>query len=148
MRDIPALADREELETSSANARTPLQPAIVTPKQALSIKPFGLNMDVLLTTEATGGATSAIMALPNPRPGPSRPRPCQRGSDLVHHRGPLWGDRRRRDCPGRSRQQRLHPAQQRASLQERRIRHGTHAGLEPAWWAGPFPQSYLGACGR
>ena len=40
------------------DARTLLQPAVVTPKQALSIKPFGLEMDVLLTTEATGGATS------------------------------------------------------------------------------------------
>jgi mannose-6-phosphate isomerase-like protein (cupin superfamily) len=70
MRDIPALADREELETSSANARTPLQPAIVTPKQALSIKPFGLDMDVLLTTEATGGATSVIMAWHKPGEGP------------------------------------------------------------------------------
>jgi len=70
MRDIPALADREELETSSANARTPLQPAIVTPKQALSIKPFGLDMNVLLTTEATGGATSVIMAWHKPGEGP------------------------------------------------------------------------------
>src|SRR5215469_5034828 len=70
MRDIPALADCEELETSSANARTPLQPAIVTPKQALSIKPFGLDMDVLLTTEATGGATSVIMAWHKPGEGP------------------------------------------------------------------------------
>jgi hypothetical protein len=26
------------------DARTPLQPAVVTPKQALSIKPFGLDM--------------------------------------------------------------------------------------------------------
>jgi hypothetical protein len=44
------------------NARTRLQPAVVTPKQALSIKPFGLDMAVLLTTEATGGATSVIVA--------------------------------------------------------------------------------------
>jgi hypothetical protein len=34
------------------DVRTPLQPAVVTPKQALSIKPFGLDMNVLLTTEA------------------------------------------------------------------------------------------------
>jgi quercetin dioxygenase-like cupin family protein len=70
MRDIPALADREELETSSMDARTPLQPAIVTPKQALPIKPFGLDMDVLLTTEATGGATSVIVAWHKPGEGP------------------------------------------------------------------------------
>ena len=36
------------------DARTPLQPAVVTAKQALPIKPFGLDMQVLLTTEATG----------------------------------------------------------------------------------------------
>ena len=52
------------------DARTPLQPAIVTPKQALSIKPFGLEMRVLLTTEATGGAISVIMAWHKPGEGP------------------------------------------------------------------------------
>ena len=52
------------------DARTPLQPAVVTPKQALSIKPFGLDMDVLLTTEATGGATSVIVAWHKPGEGP------------------------------------------------------------------------------
>ena len=62
MRDIPTLANLEERETSSVDVRTPLQPAVVTAKQALSIKPFGLDMDVLLTTEATGGATSVIVA--------------------------------------------------------------------------------------
>jgi mannose-6-phosphate isomerase-like protein (cupin superfamily) len=61
---------REELETASMDARTPLQPAVVTPKQALSIKPFGLDMDVLLTTEATGGATSVIVAWHKPGEGP------------------------------------------------------------------------------
>ena len=52
------------------DARTPLQPAIVTPKQALSIKPFGLEMRVLLTTETTGGAISVIMAWHKPSEGP------------------------------------------------------------------------------
>ena len=70
MRDIPALAYREELETSSMDVRTPLQPAVVTPKQALSIKPFGLDMNVVLTTEATGGATSVIVAWHKPGEGP------------------------------------------------------------------------------
>jgi mannose-6-phosphate isomerase-like protein (cupin superfamily) len=44
------------------DARTPLQPVIVTPKQALSIKPFGLEMRVLLSTEDTSGAISVVMA--------------------------------------------------------------------------------------
>jgi mannose-6-phosphate isomerase-like protein (cupin superfamily) len=70
MRDIPTLADREERETSSMDVRTLLQPVVVAPKQALSIKPFGLDMDVLLTTEATGGATSVIMAWHKPGEGP------------------------------------------------------------------------------
>ena len=52
------------------DARTPLQPTIVTPKQALSIKPFGLEMRVLLSTEATGGAISVIMAWHKPGEGP------------------------------------------------------------------------------
>ena len=52
------------------DARTPLQPAVVKPKQGLSIKPFGLDMDVLLTTEATGGATSVIVAWHKPGEGP------------------------------------------------------------------------------
>ena len=52
------------------DARTRLQPAIVTPKQALSIKPFGLEMRVLLTTGATGGAISVIMAWHKPGEGP------------------------------------------------------------------------------
>jgi mannose-6-phosphate isomerase-like protein (cupin superfamily) len=71
MREIPARADREEQETSSSmNVRIPLQPAVVTLKEALSIKPFGLDMNVLLTTEATGGATSVILAWHRPGEGP------------------------------------------------------------------------------
>jgi mannose-6-phosphate isomerase-like protein (cupin superfamily) len=64
MRDIPALVD------PSPDLQTPLRPAVVTPKQALSITPFGLDMDVLLTTEATGGATSVIVAWHKPGEGP------------------------------------------------------------------------------
>src|SRR5262249_58071138 len=67
---LAAIKGREELETTSMDARTPLQPAVVTPKQALSIKPFGLDMEVLLTTEATGGATSVIVAWHKPGEGP------------------------------------------------------------------------------
>ena len=52
------------------DTRTSLQPAIVTPNQALSIKPFGLEVRVLLSTEATGGAISVIMAWHKPGEGP------------------------------------------------------------------------------
>src|SRR5262245_25027923 len=52
-------------------ARTsPLQATIVKPEQALSIKPFGLDMKVLLSTEATGGAMSVLVAWLKPGEGP------------------------------------------------------------------------------
>jgi quercetin dioxygenase-like cupin family protein len=50
--------------------RSPLQATIVKLEQALRITPFGLDMKVLLTTEATGGATSVIMAWHKPGEGP------------------------------------------------------------------------------
>ncbi len=53
------------------NARTsPLQATIVRPEQALSIKPFGLDLKVLLTTEATGGAISVLIGWIKPGEGP------------------------------------------------------------------------------
>jgi hypothetical protein len=53
-------------------ARTsPLQATMVKPEQALSIKPFGLDVKVLLTTEATGGAISVLMGWL--KPGDGRP---------------------------------------------------------------------------
>src|SRR6516162_2939707 len=56
---------------TGANGRTsPLQATIVKPEQAVPIKPFGLDMKALVTTEATGGATSVIMAWHKPGEGP------------------------------------------------------------------------------
>jgi mannose-6-phosphate isomerase-like protein (cupin superfamily) len=49
---------------------SPLQATIVKPEQALSIKPFGLDLKVLLTTEATGGAISVLMGWLKPGEGP------------------------------------------------------------------------------
>ena len=49
---------------------SPRKAAIVTPEQALPIKAFGLDMKVLLTTEATGGATSVILGWHKPGEGP------------------------------------------------------------------------------
>src|ERR1700757_2165549 len=43
---------------------------IVTRERALPIKPFGIDMKVLLTTEATGGAISVILAWHKPGEGP------------------------------------------------------------------------------
>jgi mannose-6-phosphate isomerase-like protein (cupin superfamily) len=49
---------------------SPLHALIVRSEQALPIKPFGLDMKVLLTTEATGGAISVLMANHKPGEGP------------------------------------------------------------------------------
>jgi mannose-6-phosphate isomerase-like protein (cupin superfamily) len=51
-------------------SNSPLQAIIVKPEQALSIKPFGLDIKVLLTTEATGGAISVLMGWHKPGEGP------------------------------------------------------------------------------
>lgn len=49
---------------------SPRQATIVTPEQALHIKPFGLDMKVLLTTEDTGGAMSVLKGWHKPGEGP------------------------------------------------------------------------------
>ena len=51
-------------------SNSPLQAIIVKPEQALSIKSFGLDIKVLLTTEATGGAISVLMGWHKPGEGP------------------------------------------------------------------------------
>ena len=47
-----------------------LLPLVVTPEDALPVRPFGLDMHILLSTEASGGATSVIIASHNPGEGP------------------------------------------------------------------------------
>ena len=47
-----------------------LQARIVKPEEALPLKAFGLDLKVLLTTEATGGAMSVIMGWHKPGEGP------------------------------------------------------------------------------
>src|SRR5262244_2386429 len=49
---------------------SPPQATIVRPEQALRITPFGLDVNVLLTTEATGGAISVLVAWHKPGEGP------------------------------------------------------------------------------
>jgi hypothetical protein len=49
--------------------RSSRQGIIVTPKQEPSIKTFGLDMKILLITEAAGGAVSVIMGWPKPGEG-------------------------------------------------------------------------------
>jgi mannose-6-phosphate isomerase-like protein (cupin superfamily) len=50
---------------------SPLQATIVKPEQALSITPFGLDVKILLATEATGGAISVLRGWHKPGEGPS-----------------------------------------------------------------------------
>jgi mannose-6-phosphate isomerase-like protein (cupin superfamily) len=53
------------------NAPSRLQPTVVTPDRAPSIKPFGLDMKVMLSTEATGGALSILTGWLKPGEGPT-----------------------------------------------------------------------------
>jgi quercetin dioxygenase-like cupin family protein len=53
------------------NARRSEHATIVKPEHANSIKPFGLDMKILLTTEATDGAISVLTASYQPGEGPS-----------------------------------------------------------------------------
>jgi mannose-6-phosphate isomerase-like protein (cupin superfamily) len=48
---------------------SPLQATIVKPEQALPLTAFGLDLKVLLTTEATGGAISVLMGWHKPGEG-------------------------------------------------------------------------------
>ena len=50
--------------------RSVLQATIVRPEQALPIKAFGLDLKILLTTEATGGAISVLIGWHKPGEGP------------------------------------------------------------------------------
>ena len=47
-----------------------LKAAIITPEQALPLYAFGLELKVLLSTEATGGAISVLMGWHQPGEGP------------------------------------------------------------------------------
>src|SRR5262249_55326299 len=47
-----------------------MQATIVTLEQAQRLTPFGLDMKVLLTTKATGGALSVLMVWHKPGKGP------------------------------------------------------------------------------
>ncbi|KAF1033647.1 MAG: Quercetin 2,3-dioxygenase [Pseudomonas sp.] len=59
-------AKMDDMNTSNF----PLVPLVVTPEDATPVKPFGLDMRVMLSTEASGGTTSIIMATHNPGEGP------------------------------------------------------------------------------
>lgn len=50
--------------------RAPRQATIVKPEGALAIRPFGLDVRILLTTEATDGALSVLIGRHQPGEGP------------------------------------------------------------------------------
>ena len=64
-----AITDPNPVESRPA-APSPLQATVISLEQALPIKAFGIDMAVLLTTEATGGAISVLMAWHKPGEGP------------------------------------------------------------------------------
>jgi len=51
--------------------RAALQATIVKPEQALAVRPFGLDVKILLTTEATDGAISVLIGRHKPGEGPA-----------------------------------------------------------------------------
>jgi mannose-6-phosphate isomerase-like protein (cupin superfamily) len=55
---------------ASTNASPALQPVIMTPAEAETIRPFGIDMKVMLGAEHTGGKFSAILAEIKPGEGP------------------------------------------------------------------------------
>ena len=48
---------------------SPLEPTIVKPEQALPLRAFGLDLKILLTSEATGGAISVLKGWHKPGEG-------------------------------------------------------------------------------
>jgi mannose-6-phosphate isomerase-like protein (cupin superfamily) len=64
------------METTMDSGTEPLRAAIVRPEHVPTIKPFGIDVKVLLSTEATGGALSVLLGWHKPGEGPP---------DHVHH---------------------------------------------------------------
>ena len=62
--------DSESATAGSTNTRGTLQPVIMTPEDAETIRPFGIDMKVMLGAEHTGGTFSAIFAEVKPGEGP------------------------------------------------------------------------------
>ena len=61
---------KSQIRDNNGARMSQLQAAIVNPEEALTMKAFGLDMKVLLSSEATGGAISVLMAWHNPGQGP------------------------------------------------------------------------------
>jgi quercetin dioxygenase-like cupin family protein len=57
-------------ETSNSQASINNQAMIVTPNEGEFVRPFGLDMRIMLTTEQTGGALAAVYARHEPEQGP------------------------------------------------------------------------------
>ena len=60
----------ESATTAPLNVGQPLQPVIMTPDQAEMIRPFGIDMKVMLGAKHTGGTFSAIVGEVKPGEGP------------------------------------------------------------------------------
>jgi mannose-6-phosphate isomerase-like protein (cupin superfamily) len=58
------------METTMDSGTEPLRAAIVRPEHVPTIKPFGIDVKVLVSTEATGGALSVLLGWHKPGEGP------------------------------------------------------------------------------
>jgi mannose-6-phosphate isomerase-like protein (cupin superfamily) len=58
------------METTMDSGTEPLRAAIVRPEHVPTIKPLGIDVKVLLSTEATGGALSVLLGWHKPGEGP------------------------------------------------------------------------------
>jgi mannose-6-phosphate isomerase-like protein (cupin superfamily) len=69
---VPTRAKQQEaiMSTGSATEATGLQPVIMRPGDAEAIRPFGIDMKVMMGAEHTGGTFSAIVAEVKPGEGP------------------------------------------------------------------------------
>jgi mannose-6-phosphate isomerase-like protein (cupin superfamily) len=61
-------ADPNATDTASPDAQ--MQPRIVAPEDAETVRPFGIDMKIMLGAEHTGGTFSAIVAEVKPGEGP------------------------------------------------------------------------------
>ena len=61
-------SDHQIADTPGAGAE--MKPRIVTPEQAEAVRPFGIDMKIMLGSEHTGGSFSAVVAEVKPGEGP------------------------------------------------------------------------------
>ena len=114
---------------ATPNAAGALRPMIVTPGDAETIRPFGIDMKVMLGGEHTGGTFSAVVAEIKPGEGPPRICTATGKSISTSWRAPIpFGKRQRSD--DRSGNLGFRPTRHRPYLQKRLDQHRQTAGMD------------------